>query len=53
MNFQRAFSLNPHEGFSTDMRQGSGTRPNWMKNIAGPSKLLLGSLPWHVKQEAR
>jgi hypothetical protein len=23
-----------------------------MKNAAGPSKLLLGSLPWRVKQEA-
>jgi hypothetical protein len=37
----------------TDTRQGSDTWPNWMKNVVGPSKLFLGSLPWRVKQEAR
>jgi hypothetical protein len=30
------------KSFSTGGHQGSDTRPNWMKNALGPSKLLLG-----------
>jgi hypothetical protein len=46
-------TVNTLKSIATDMRQGSDIWPSWMKNVAGPSKLLPNSPPWRVKQEAR
>jgi hypothetical protein len=37
----------------TPSRPKSDTRPNWMINAAGSSRLLPRPQPWRVKQEAR